>query len=333
MKPLPEDKDNKPGRHKTETCMLKGEATVVKHTGSHYLLACLPDMNLFPAVLRGKIRLKGSSATNPVAVGDKVMFETDGEAGPENPAVITKVLPRKNYIIRKSTNLSRQAHVIAANLDKAFIVTTIDFPQVKLPFLDRILVTCEVYNIPAVIVLNKVDLYRETHREMLGAFHEIYEGAGYPVMEVSALTGEGVGELREACRGNVSLFSGVSGVGKSSLIKALDPSLDPRIGEISDAHLQGRHTTTFYEMYSLASGGFIVDTPGLRGFGLVDVSKEEIALYFPEMLRVSENCRFAPCTHTHEPGCAVKEAVEAGEISYERYSSYLGMLDDETKYR
>lgn len=313
--------------------MLKGEATVVKHTGSHYLLARLPDMNLFPAVLRGKIRLKGSSATNPVAVGDKVMFETGGDAGPETPAVITQVLPRKNYIIRKSANLSRQAHVIAANLDKAFIVTTIDFPQVKLPFLDRILVTCEVYNIPAVIVLNKADLYREPHREMLGAFHEIYEGAGYPVMEVSALTGEGVGELREACRGNVSLFSGVSGVGKSSLIKALDPSLDPRIGEISDAHLQGRHTTTFYEMYSLASGGFIVDTPGLRGFGLVDVAKEEIALYFPEMLRASENCRFAPCTHTHEPGCAVKEAVEAGEISCERYSSYLGMLDDETKYR
>ena len=351
--------------------MIKGEATVVKHTGSHYLLARLPEWNLFPAVLRGKIRLKGSSATNPVAVGDVVDYEaevaeSDGDmpslVSLENPAVITAVHPRKNYIIRKSTNLSRQSHIIAANLDRAFIIATIDYPEIKLPFLDRILVTCEVYSIPVTIVLNKVDLYRESHAEMLEAFHEIYEGAGYPVMEVSALTGEGIDALREACRGNVSLFSGVSGVGKSSLIKALDPSLDPRVGEISDVHLQGKHTTTFYEMYALTcqsapachqdftihpesslpachpersegSPGFIVDTPGLRGFGLVDLKKEEIALYFPEMLKASENCRFTPCTHTHEPGCAVKEAVENGDISYERYSSYLGMLDDEGKYR
>lgn len=316
---------------------IKGQATVVKHTGSHYLLSQLPEWNLFPAVLRGKIRLKGSTATNPVAVGDVVNFEAEADAvediSLENPAAITSVEPRRNYIIRKSTNLSRQSHIIAANLDRAFIIATIDFPEIKLPFLDRILVTCEVYNVPVTIVLNKVDLYHESHKEMLEAFHEIYEGAGYPVMEVSALTGEGIETLREACRGHVSLFSGVSGVGKSSLIKALDPSLDPRVGEISDVHLQGKHTTTFYEMYSLASGGFIVDTPGLRGFGLVDLKKEEIALYFPEMLNAAQDCRFTPCTHTHEPGCAVKDAVEAGEISYERYSSYLGMLDEEGKYR
>lgn len=318
---------------------IKGEATVVKHTGSHYMLAQLPDWNLFPAVLRGKIRLKGSTATNPVAVGDKVTFEAEVPEGSieqitlENPAAITAVHPRKNYIIRKSTNLSRQSHIIAANLDRAFIIATIDYPEIKLPFLDRILVTCEVYNVPVTIVLNKVDLYRESHAEMLAAFHEIYEGAGYPVLEVSAKTGEGVDALREACNGHVSLFSGVSGVGKSSLIKALDPSLDPKVGEISEAHVQGKHTTTFYEMYALSSGGFIVDTPGLRGFGLVDLKKEEIALYFPEMLKASEGCRFSPCTHTHEPGCAVKEAVEAGEISYDRYSSYLGMLDEEGKYR
>lgn len=312
---------------------IKGQATVVKHTGSHYLLSRLPQWELFPAVLRGKIRLKGSNATNPVAVGDVVDFEAEDAVTLENPAAITGVHPRSNYIIRKSTNLSRQSHIIAANLDRAFLVVTLDFPQVKLPFLDRLLVTCEVYNVPATIVLNKCDLYGPEYDDMRAAFHEIYEAAGYPVIEVSAHTGQGIDMLRDAISGSVSLFSGVSGVGKSSLIKALDPSLEPRVGDMSDAHEQGRHTTTFYEMYRVSSGGFIVDTPGLRGFGLVDLKKEEIALYFPEMLKASENCRFAPCTHTHEPGCAVKEAVENGEISYERYSSYLGMLDEEGKYR
>lgn len=321
--------------------IIKGQATVVKHTGSHYLLSRLPQWELFPAVLRGKIRLKGSNATNPVAVGDVVDFEAEvAEEGMtpetltlENPAAITAVHPRHNYIIRKSTNLSRQSHIIAANLDRAFLVVTLDFPQVKLPFLDRLLVTCEVYNVPATIVLNKCDLYGPEYDDMRAAFHEIYEGAGYPVIEVSAHTGQGVEQLREMIADSVSLFSGVSGVGKSSLIKAVDPSLEPRVGDISDAHEQGRHTTTFYEMYHVQSGGFIVDTPGLRGFGLVDLKKEEIALYFPEMLKFAQDCRFAPCTHTHEPGCAVKEAVENGEISYERYSSYLGMLDEEGKYR
>lgn len=343
----------------------KGQATVVKHTGSHYMLSCLPQWNIFPAVLRGKIRLKGSAATNPVAVGDIVDFEAEipegdsdgmrsvipaGGISIENPAVITAVHPRRNYIIRKSTNLSRQSHIIAANVDRAFLVVTLDFPQVKLPFLDRLLVTCEVYGVPPVIVLNKCDLYGPEHEDMLAAFRDIYQGAGYPVIEVSAYTGDGVDRLRAIVSGRefpdgspneeydplkpcVSLFSGVSGVGKSSLIKALDPSLDPRVGEISDAHEQGRHTTTFYEMYRVGSGGFIIDTPGLRGFGLVDLTKEEISSYFPEMLALSDSCRFIPCTHTHEPGCAVKEAVEEGRISYERYSSYLGMLDEEGKYR
>lgn len=324
--------------------LIKGEATVVKHTGSHYLLSRLPHWDLFPAVLRGKIRLKGSNATNPVAVGDVVVFEAEVAENvqdapmaemvtAESPAVITSIKPRNNYIIRKSTNLSRQSHIIAANVDRAFLVITIDYPQVKLPFLDRLLVTCEVYNVPATIVLNKCDLYGPEHTDMLAAFHEIYEGAGYPIIEVSAHTGQGVDELRNMVNGHISLFSGVSGVGKSSLIKALDPALEPRVGEISDAHEQGRHTTTFYEMYSLATGGFIIDTPGIRGFGLVDLKKEEIALYFPEMLEAAQNCRFTPCTHTHEPGCAVKEAVEAGDISYDRYSSYLGMLEEEGKYR
>ena len=310
------------------------EATVVKHTGSHYLLSSLPEWNLFPAVLRGRIRLKGSTATNPVAVGDIVVYESDnGLPTLENPAVIKSVQERRNYVIRKSANLSRQAHIIAANIDQAFIVVTLDFPEVKLPFLDRILVTCEVYNVHPVIVLNKTDLFREAYSEQLEAFHRIYEGAGYRVMEVSALKGEGVDALRESCKDRISLFSGVSGVGKSSLIKAMDPGLELKIGEISEAHLQGRHTTTFYEMYPLSSGGFIIDTPGIRGFGLVDIEPEEIALYFPEMLKASEGCRFTPCTHTHEPGCAVKAAVEEGTVSYERYSSYLGMLEEGRKYR
>jgi ribosome biogenesis GTPase len=341
--------------------VIKGQATVVKHTGSHYMLSALPQWELFPAVLRGKIRLKDSNATNPVAVGDVVDYEAEIPEGAapesiaehvtlENSAAITGVHKRRNYVIRKSTNLSRQSHIIAANLDRAFLVVTIDFPQVKLPFLDRLLVTCEVYNVPPVIVLNKCDLYGPEHEDMLAAFHEIYQGAGYPIIDVSAHTGQGIDLLRDVVSGKrnpdgslnedydqakpaVSLFSGVSGVGKSSLIKALDPSLEPRVGDISTAHEQGRHTTTFYEMYSLSSGGFIVDTPGLRGFGLVDLKKEEIALYFPEMLEAAQNCRFTPCTHTHEPGCAVKEAVEEGAISYDRYSSYLGMLGEEGKYR
>jgi ribosome biogenesis GTPase len=312
---------------------MEGVATVVKNAGSHYELSALPAWELFPAVLRGKVRLERSGATNPVAVGDRVRYEMDGPASEEHPAVITEILPRDNYIIRRSTNLSRQSHVIAANLDQAVIVVSLLFPEIKLPFLDRILVTCEVYKIPVLIALNKVDLYREELPEMVTSFRRIYEGAGYPVLEVSARTGEGVDALRERCRGRINLFSGESGAGKSSLIKALDPALDPKIGKISAAHLQGKHTTSLYEMYRLASGGFVIDTPGLRGFGLVDLEKEEISKYFPEMLREMDNCRFVPCTHTHEPGCAVKAAVDAGRISPERYNSYLGMLEEDQKFR
>ena len=305
------------------------EATVVKNAGSHYLLSPLPEWEVFEAVLRGKIRLKASEITNPLAVGDRVNYERDADGN----AVITQILPRRNYLIRRSTNLSRQAHIIAANLDRAWIVVSLYFPQVKLPFLDRILVTCELYGIPATIVLSKVDMYREEDPEGLAHFHSVYEGAGYPVIETSVKSGEGIDAIREACRGRVNLFSGESGVGKSSLIKALDPSLDPKIGAISAAHLQGKHTTSLYEMYPLATGGYVIDSPGIRGFGLVDVEKEEIARYFPEMLRAADGCRFTPCTHTHEPGCAVKAAVDAGLISPERYNSYLGMLEEDKKFR
>ena len=304
--------------------MTSGEATVVLNAGSHYLLAHLPEWDVFPAVLRGRLRLKSAGITNPVAVGDRVRYEDD---------TIVEVLPRRNYVIRRSTNLSRQAHIIAANVDMAYIVVSLYFPEVKLPFLDRILVTCAVYGIPVTIVLSKTDMYRDVAPEAIAAFRSIYEGAGYPVLETSVLTGEGISSLREACSGRVNLFSGESGVGKSSLIKALDPTLDPKIGEISEAHLQGKHTTSLYQMYPLASGGYVIDSPGIRGFGLVDLEKEEIYKYFPEMLRASAGCRFTPCTHTHEPGCAVKAAVDSGEISAERYNSYLGMLEEDRKFR
>ena len=308
----------------------KGEATVVKNAGSHFLLSELPAWELFPAVLRGKVRLKASEITNPVAVGDRVRYSWDDA---DEKAVITEILPRSNYVIRRSTNLSRQAHIIAANVDMAYVIVSLYFPEIKLPFLDRILVTCGVYGIPVTIVLSKVDLYRAEAAEQIAAFRAIYEGAGYTVLETSVQTGEGIEALRVACKGRINLFSGESGVGKSSLIKAVDPSLDPKIGAISLAHLQGKHTTSLYEMYRLATGGYVFDSPGIRGFGLVDLDKEEIAKYFPEMLSASADCRFTPCTHTHEPGCAVKAAVDAGTISAERYNSYLGMLEEDKKFR
>lgn len=299
-------------------------ATVIKHTGSHYLLTELPEWKPFPAVVRGRLRLQGGSQTNPIAVGDRVAVE-DG--------VIRDILPRKNCIVRKSANLSRQTHVIAANLDAVVLVVTLAFPETKWPFIDRFLVTCEAYKVPVTVALNKIDLYGVTHRPLVDYFREVYEGAGYPVLELSAETGEGLDGLQACCRDRISLFAGVSGVGKSSLIRALDPSLDIRTAEISSVHLQGRHTTTFYEMHPLASGGYLIDMPGIRGFGLSDIAPEEVSAYFPEMLRIMDGCRFKPCTHTHEPGCAVKAALESGLVSGERYESYLGMLEEEAKYR
>lgn len=300
------------------------EATVVKHTGSHYLLSSLPEWAPFPATIRGKVRLLKSGSTNPIAVGDKVSYELDGQG----QATITGVSPRRNYLIRRSTNLSRESHIIASNIDRCFIVVTLALPQVPLQFLDRMLVTCGLYGVDVTIVLNKYDLLEEADY-----FHEIYSGAGYEVIDVSARTGHGIADLRKSMSAGINLFSGMSGVGKSSLIKALDPSLDPRTGDISSAHLQGRHTTTFYEMYPVQSGGFIIDTPGIRSFGLVDIEPDEIARYFPEMLRESTACRYMPCTHTHEPHCAVREAIDDGRISPERYASYLGMLEESGKYR
>ena len=307
----------------------EGIATVVKHTGSHYLLSKLPEWKLFPCVIRGKLRLTGGKSTNPIAVGDRVVYDmAEGEIG-----AIKEVLPRTNYIIRRASNLSKQSHVIAANLDMVYLIVTLIFPETKPAFIDRFLVTCEAYNIPVKIILNKIDIYKETMPEALERFKEIYQGAGYDIIETSAKTGYNIEQLRADCIDKVTLFSGMSGVGKSSVVKALDPNLVLKTGEISQAHLQGKHTTTFYEMHQIQSGGFVIDTPGIRGFGLVDLHNEEISKYFPEMLKLMNECRFAPCTHTHEPNCAIKNGVESGTISEERYASYLGMLEDEKKYR
>ena len=309
------------------------EATVVKNAGSHYLLSAASAWAPFPAVLKGKVRLDGGSSTNPIAVGDRVRCELDSTPTEENPAQIAEILPRSNCVVRKSTNLSRRSQVIAANVDRAVVVSTLYFPRIKLPFLDRMLVSCGVFGVPAVIVLNKTDIYGAEAADEIQDFRRIYESAGYRVIETSVRSGRGIDSLRELCSSGLSLLTGESGVGKSSIIKALDGNLNPKVGKISDAHLQGRHTTSLYEMYPLESGGFVIDSPGLRSFGLVDLKPEETALYFPEMLRLSADCRFIPCTHTHEPGCAVKAALERGEISPERYSSYLGMLEEDRKFR
>ena len=306
---------------------------VVKNAGSHFLLSPLPEWKPFPAVLRGKVRLSGSGSTNPVAVGDRVTCTFEDSPSEKSPALITEILERRNHLVRKSTNLSRRSHVIAANLDRAVIVVTLYFPEIKLPFLDRILVSCEAYGVKPLIVLNKLDLYGAEAADEVAHFLHIYEGAGYKVIRTSVKTGEGIDDLRAECAQGLSLLTGESGVGKSSLVRALDPSLSPKTGELSLVHLQGCHTTSLYEMYPLSCGGFMIDTPGLRGFGLSGVEAEEAASYFPEMLRVADRCRFIPCTHTHEPGCAVKEALERGEISLERYNSYLGMLEEDGKFR
>lgn len=321
--------------------MIKGKAIVVKNAGSHFYLSELPQWQPFAAVLRGKVRLNENSSTNPIAVGDEVSYEFDDSLHSEpcetHPATITAISHRKNHLVRKSTNLSRQSHCIAANLDRVVLICTLYFPELKLPFLDRQLVSCEMYKIPVTIVLNKVDLIYELlgeeGKEALEDFVQLYTNAGYQVMLTSTKTGEGIDELRELCKGKLNLLSGESGVGKSSIIKSLDNSLNPKIADISLTHLQGKHTTSLYEMYPLSSGGYIIDTPGLRAFGLHGLEKEEIATYFPEMLAITDNCRFIPCTHTHEPGCAIKQALEDGQIDRRRYNSYLGMLQEDSKFR
>ena len=298
--------------------------TVTRATGSWY------DVDTGGAVLRcrirGRMRLKGVRSTSPVVVGDRV----HGSGASDGSWVIERVEPRRNYVIRRASNLSKESHIIAANIDRALLLVTLAEPETAPEFVDRFLVTCEAYKVPATLLLAKSDIQDPAAME---AFRAVYEAAGYPVLEVSARTGAGVEEVRTLLGGRTTLLAGNSGVGKSTLVQTVDPSLDIRTGEISDSHGKGRHTTTFSTMYPLADGGRIIDTPGIKGFGLIDIDGAELWHYFPEMMRLAPGCRFYNCTHVHEPGCAVRDAVERGGLAWPRYESYLKILDEDDKYR
>jgi ribosome biogenesis GTPase len=282
--------------------------------------------------MRGVLRLKGLRCTNPVAVGDVVDIEEHSGDSP----VVADIQPRKNYIIRRASNLSKEFQIIAANLDQAVLVATIFNPETSTTFIDRFLATAEAYQVPAVLVFNKIDLLiTEESRQYLDELKVMYENIGYRVITMSAATGENADALRAMLAGKVSLLSGNSGVGKSSIINLLVPEAHVRVGDVSHTHHKGMHTTTFSELLDLPGGGAIIDTPGVKAFGTIDFERAEVAHYFPEIFRISDNCRFNNCTHTHEPGCAVLQAVESGEIAYSRFMSYLSILDEDpdNKYR
>ena len=305
--------------------MQRVEGLVMRATGSWYEV--LHEGEVLRCRMRGKLRLRGVRSTNPVVVGDTVHCE----AGEDGEWVIVDIAPRHNYIIRRASNLSKESHIIAANIDRAMLVVTLVEPVTAVEFIDRFLVTCEAYKVPVTILLAKIDLLRETP-EMVEQFHRIYEGAGYEVIDISATEGIGVERIKEMLKGKTTLLSGNSGVGKSTLIGAIDPTIDIRTGEISDSFHKGKHTTTFSTMYRVADG-FLIDTPGVKGFGLIDIDDKELWHYFPEMISRAGECKFFNCTHTHEPHCAVIEAVKSEEIAFSRYESYLKILDEDDKYR
>lgn len=302
------------------------EGLVIRATGSWYEV--LNGEERINCRIRGKLRLKGVRSTNPVVVGDIVRCESDQNG----EWVIHDIIPRRNYIIRRASNLSKESHIIAANIDRAMIVVTLIEPVTALEFVDRFLITCEAYKVPATILLAKIDLLADAP-ESVAQFHEIYNSAGYEVIDISATEGIGIDRVKELLDGKVTLVSGNSGVGKSTLIGKIDPTLDIRTGEISESFHKGKHTTTFSTMYPIGNNGYIIDTPGIKGFGLIEIDDKELWHYFPEMIATAGECRFYNCTHTHEPGCAVVEAVKDGKISYSRYESYLKILDDDDKYR
>jgi ribosome biogenesis GTPase len=303
---------------------------VVKNTGSWYQIKT-DNGRLINAKLKGNFRLKDIRSTNPVAVGDRVLIEDNADS----TAFICEIEDRKNYMIRRSSNLSKQSHILAANLDQAFLIATVNHPVTSTAFIDRFLATTEAYRIPALLFFNKTDRYNEADREYLNALMHLYKTIGYTCYSLSAQKDENLSLMNELLKDRITLFSGHSGVGKSTIINRLIPGTQQKVQEISEYHNKGVHTTTFSEMIELPQGGYVIDTPGIKGFGLFDMEETEISHYFPEIFRFSEHCQFNNCTHRHEPGCAVRQAVEEQLISQSRYRSYTHMLEDknENKYR
>jgi ribosome biogenesis GTPase len=303
---------------------------VVKNTGSWYQVKT-DDGQLINCKIKGNFRLKGIRSTNPIAVGDGVQIILNNEG----TAFISEIDDRKNYIIRKASNLSKQSHILAANLDQCMLIVTINYPETSTVFIDRFLASAEAYRIPVTLIFNKIDRYNDNELRLLQELTQLYTSIGYPCFSISAKKQIGIDNVKEALKGKITLFSGNSGVGKSTLINTLLPELNLKTGEISDAHNTGMHTTTFSEMFPFEDDGYIIDTPGIKGFGTFDMKDEEVGHYFKEIFQVSANCKYNNCTHTHEPGCAVLEAVENHQISLSRYTSYLSILEDkdERKYR
>ena len=306
------------------------QGTVIKSSGSVYGVRAM-DGSVVECRVKGNFRLKGIRSTNPVAVGDHVEFDVRSDG----TAYIVEILERRNYIVRKASNLSKQSHILAANLDVCFLIVTISHPATATTFIDRFLAAAEAYRVPVVLVFNKCDLYGDADNEELEYLTAVYESIGYKCLHTSATEERGIEELKEMMRGKVSLLAGNSGVGKSSLVNAISPEIAAKVGEISRTHDTGMHTTTYTEMFEFMQESYIIDTPGVKGFGTFDMEVEEISHYFVEFFKLSKDCRYGNCTHTHEPGCAVLEALERGELAPSRYQSYLSMLEDknEGKYR